>query len=96
MSEGQAAFLSSVLIPALVAAVVTLFVEYLAKPHLEVRKERVLHRHRCAQELREAFSKLSFEVGRFQARENTADLGRPRLAEVADYAQRSTSRLGRD
>ena len=41
---------STVLIPALVAAIVTAFVEYLAKPYLEVWKERLQHTHRCTRE----------------------------------------------
>jgi hypothetical protein len=43
--------MEKVLIPALVAAAVTLMIEYLAKPWLEVRKERILVRHRAVGEL---------------------------------------------
>jgi len=40
-----------VLVPALVAAAVTVLIEYAAKPWLEVRKERILGRHRSTGEL---------------------------------------------
>ncbi len=40
-----------ILVPAFVAAAVTLLIEYVAKPGLEVRKERILVRHRAVGEL---------------------------------------------
>jgi hypothetical protein len=45
----------SVFIPALVAALVALLIELLAKPHLEVRKERLMRAARRGWELAEAF-----------------------------------------
>jgi hypothetical protein len=37
--------------------------------------------------MREAFSKLSLEVGRLLAWQHIADVGMPRLTEIADHAQ---------
>ena len=38
-------FVVVVLIPALVAALVTLVIEYVAKPYLEVRKDQITERY---------------------------------------------------
>lgn len=43
--------MQSVLISALTAAIVTLFIEYCAKPHLEARKDRVVETHRLRRDL---------------------------------------------
>jgi hypothetical protein len=54
-------------LPALVAAIVTLGIEYFAKPSLEARKERLMERHRAGREARRSFRVLSFQFGRLAA-----------------------------
>ena len=58
MGGGFDADVTTVLVSALVAAIVTLMIEYLAKPTLEVRKERILLRHRQSWELLRALRVL--------------------------------------
>jgi hypothetical protein len=53
---------SKVLVPAIVAAVVTLLIEYLAKPRLEARKERLLERARDKRSLIRVLSLLSISI----------------------------------
>lgn len=53
-----------VVIPALVAAIVTLGIEFFAKPSLEARKERITERFRGQREARRHFRALAFELGR--------------------------------
>lgn len=48
----------TVLIPALVAAIITLGIEYVAKPRLEVRKDRILEAARNERELQAALSRM--------------------------------------
>ena len=55
---------SKFVIPALVAALVTLVIEYFAKPQLEARKERITERHRIRRETRSHFRLLSYHFGR--------------------------------
>jgi hypothetical protein len=51
-------------IPALVAAFVTLVIEYLAKPSLEVRKDRLLEASRATRRAVAAFERCCVQVGR--------------------------------
>ncbi len=46
----------SVVVPALVAGIVALGIEYVAKPRLEVRKDRLLHRAQAARVLAESLA----------------------------------------
>lgn len=77
----------TVLTSALVAALVTFALEYLAKPTLEVRKQRILRRHQVTDEVLEAFRQFSFEVGGYLAWQSEADLPTARLDEIASLAQ---------
>ena len=49
----------TVVVPALVAVLVTLLIEFFAKPYLEVRKERLLRAARRRWELVETSGRLS-------------------------------------
>ena len=55
--------MDNVLVPALVAAFVTLVIEYVAKPRLEARKERILERHRETRALLRLFGQVTFQMG---------------------------------
>jgi hypothetical protein len=55
------------IVPALVAAVVALGIEYLAKPRLEVRKERILARHRDTRTAIGNINSLLYVCGRLSA-----------------------------
>lgn len=60
----QDVFWLSIIGSALVAAVVTLLLEYFAKPALEVRKDRVLHQARAKRETIAAMRRATFAIGR--------------------------------
>jgi hypothetical protein len=55
--------MSSVLVPALVAAVVTLGIEFFAKPSLEARKDRIVDRYRGRRAAKTNLRALSFRYG---------------------------------
>jgi hypothetical protein len=55
------------LVSAAVAAVVTLLIELIAKPSIDARKERILHRHRQSREVRRRLGQLAFAIGRYDA-----------------------------
>jgi hypothetical protein len=59
--------MGQVLVPALVAAVVTLGIEFFAKPSLEARKERITQGHRAERDVRRHFRLLSFHLGRLMS-----------------------------
>ena len=59
--------MDKVLVPALVAAFVTLLIEYVAKPRLEARKERILERHRDTRALVRAYGDVERRLGAFLA-----------------------------
>jgi len=54
----------TVLISALVAAVVTLGIEFFAKPSLEVRKDRIVDNHRTRRGVLRSYNKLTFDLTR--------------------------------
>lgn len=53
----------TVLISALVAAVITLGIEFFAKPSLEARKDRIVDQQRSRRGAKQAFGTVSFHVG---------------------------------
>jgi hypothetical protein len=57
----------AILIPAFVAAFVTLSIEYAAKPRLDARRERILELHEAARKADRAFGLLCALVGRYMA-----------------------------
>jgi|ERR1035437_3886897 hypothetical protein len=59
--------MGNVVVPALVAAVVTPGIEFFAKPSLEARKERITEKHRAERDARRHFRVLSFHLGRLLA-----------------------------
>lgn len=77
--------------PALVAAIVTLLIEYLAKPRLEARKERLLERARDERSLTRALSLVHIS---FAALSDPAALGnapafaRAEVRRATEYVQR--------
>lgn len=73
-----------VVVPALVAAVVTLGIEFFAKPSLEARKERITERHRAERDARRHFRVLSFHFGRrlVSARDESARI--PELMQLIE------------
>ena len=58
--------LLAVLIPALVATVITLSIEYFAKPQLEVRKEHLTHRYADLREVTRLMRRLEFSRGQLE------------------------------
>ncbi len=56
--------LANVAVSALTSAVVALGVEWLAKPRLEARKERLLHRHRASADVRRQLDTILFDAGK--------------------------------
>jgi hypothetical protein len=81
-----------VLISALVAAVVTLGIEFFAKPSLEARKERILGRHRLKGDLLKYFRRVGYRLGSLAAHDELgAPVKGPARADMAeDLAQLRT------
>ena len=75
--------MENVLVPALVAAFVTMLIEYVAKPNLEVRKERILERHRDRRILFRAFGSVYYRLGKMSV-VLEADGRDPRATEIRD------------
>lgn len=101
-------FWASIIASALVSALVTLLVELLAKPHLEVRKERIMSSWRNRWAASAVLRELSFVTGRALVHratdmsEGSRDAGiaqhllQQRLAELNELVRtvtRSTTRL---
>jgi hypothetical protein len=107
LSETTTAVVRSILVPAIVAAIVALAVEYAAKPALEARKERLLRRQRVLWDLRDALAVLidrldsietwtrrqDLELGELVALEREIDLGRVDIRAVQDFAAKASSWL---
>jgi hypothetical protein len=89
--------LNPALISALVAAVVTLGIEYFAKPSLEVRKDRIVDQHRTRREVLRSYNKLVFDVARLtvQLREEGAPVTyrHSQVAELNDLIREESKRL---
>jgi hypothetical protein len=82
------------LVSAGVALVVTLLLEYAAKPRLDARKERILDGHRAAQDAVETIGRLSFVLGRFEMWEHFGEtVSEGRLPEIGETARVETERL---
>lgn len=58
--------MENILVPALVAAMVSLLMEYAAKPRLEARKERILESHRVVRELDRSIGVLLVELAKMR------------------------------
>ena len=71
------------LVSALVAGVVTLLIEYAAKPGLEARKERILAKEHGKRERVEAYDRLVFEIERYRATSNKETGRREELLDQA-------------
>lgn len=82
--------MSTVLVSALVAAFVTLLVEYAAKPTFEARKDRILERHRQTR----ALLRLVRQV-RCAVRDGKPDVARERLRELDEAFDASRLELRR-
>lgn len=80
--------METALISATVAAIVTLLIEYTAKPRLEARKERILTGQRHAREVRAAWNRVNFEFGRLLAWERRPPVPLDRLRELAANIRR--------
>lgn len=69
---------------ALVSAVVALGVEWLAKPRLEVRKERILRRYHARDELRRLLDGILFDATKLKRQNPATDAGGEQVRQAAD------------
>jgi len=76
--------MQTVLVSALTAAVVTMLIEYAAKPYLEVRKERILDAHRTRRDLISRIEATVRNIAPLSGIRNHAYIGGKRGFEAVD------------
>lgn len=69
-ATGRFPEVEQIVIPALVAAIVTLGIEYFAKPQLEARKERILARARTRAEVHRQVQRIGYFLGYLDGTDN--------------------------
>jgi hypothetical protein len=80
--------LSNVLVSALTSGFVALGVEWLAKPRLEARKERILRRHRAVGEIQRCLSSILVSAAKLQGSRMPKDLrGENRAAWLKEFRE---------